>query len=168
MILTIIVNIVSSLLFLFIILLLLRPKIKISYFICKNEGYQIKVINKSFFSAFDIKTELAINTKKIDSDGSTSNRYIPAQLVVKEIFKLPPYKPFGNKKSTPNAVRFRTMENLNEIIADSNKSILFMITARHGLTGITSVFSKEFFQLSEIVEGNFTNGNSFSYISSKE
>ncbi|MFN5557594.1 MAG: hypothetical protein ACK48F_15360, partial [Chryseotalea sp.] len=60
---------IGSFIFLFIILLILRPKIDIASFICKvqKEGkayYTFKFVNKSFFHAHDLKIELYV-TKKI-------------------------------------------------------------------------------------------------------
>src|ERR1035437_5929071 len=57
---------VASLIFLFIVLVFLRPKIEISPFICKQINnldketdffYVFKIINKSYFSAFDVQIE---------------------------------------------------------------------------------------------------------------
>lgn len=56
--------IVASLIFLFIVLFLFKPKIKIAPYLCKvaNVGevpyYSFKFVNMSFFPAHDVKIEL--------------------------------------------------------------------------------------------------------------
>ena len=56
--------IVASLMFLFIVLFLFKPKIRIAPFLCKltNPGepvyYSFKFVNTSFFPAHDVKIEL--------------------------------------------------------------------------------------------------------------
>src|SRR5450432_2126843 len=64
------VKVISSLVFLIVVLICFKPKIKISPFICKPklpEGeppyYQIKIVNKSWFNAFDVKVELHLLEK---------------------------------------------------------------------------------------------------------
>lgn len=157
-------NILASTLFIFILILLLKPKIKISHFICKNDGFIIKMVNKSFFTAYDIKVELCINVKTLSNDGMVSNNYRPISLTVNSVFQIPPYRPLFIRRTTPNAVRFRTYDKLDEILSEVDKSVIFMITAKHGFSGMPGVFSQEYFDVTEIKIGEFTSGNKFGFL----
>lgn len=161
-------NILASAIFILLLLFLLKPKIKISHFICKNDGFQFKIVNRSFFTAYDVKVELCINLKALSNDGMLSNNYRPISLTVNSVFQIPPFRPLFIRSSTPNAVRFRTYENLDAILAESEKSIIFMVSARHGFSGIPGVFSHEYFDVTDIKIGEFTSGNKFNFLQLNE
>lgn len=156
----IICNLVASFTFIILLLNFLKPKIAISNFVCKNEGYQIKIVNKSYFKIYDIKAELYLCTKYIDKvDGQIHNRFNPLTLVVSNIFQLPSYPyPLSKDKTSSFAARFRTFDDLASIITEKNQTVVFMLTAKHGLSGLTSVLIQEYSSLTQIKEGFFTSG----------
>ena len=54
---------------------------------------------------------------------------------------------------------FITYENISEIIDNERNSIKIQVTLKHGLTGLTKVFSAEYVSTSDIAKGHFAFGN---------
>ena len=50
-------------------------------------------------------------------------------------------------------------ENISEIIDNERNSIKIQVTLKHGLTGLTKVFSAEYVSTSDIAKGHFAFGN---------
>ena len=161
----------ASLAFLFTVLICFKPKLKLSDFICKNNNqfknvyttyYFFKIVNKSLFSAYDINVELNIIEKYPTSpSGMMNKRTIPLSLELDFVSHLPPFRPKWWRKDAEHCIRFRTKDNLDEIIADEHKSVQLQVTLRHGLTGLVKVFYQDYADLSLIKEGKFTYGTKF-------
>lgn len=173
---TIVVNILCSLIasfiFLFMVLYILRPKISISSIISKqknsfDEGldftYAFKIINQSIFSGFDVQLELfSLQQYRVEAKG-INNRIKLVPLKINEIKHLPPYvrtKTCNKTSFAPHAVMFRTNENLEEIVKSESKTLQLQITLRHGLTGLSRVYQKDYINLDDIKVGEFKFGNS--------
>ncbi|RYE35828.1 MAG: hypothetical protein EOP42_05545 [Sphingobacteriaceae bacterium] len=165
-------SIVASFLFLFIVLYSLRPKISISSIISKqknsfDEGfdftYAFKIINQSVFSGFDVQLELfSLQQYRVEAKG-INNRIKSIPLKISEIKHLPPYvrtKTCNKTSFAPHAVMFRTNENLEEIVKNESKTLQLQITLRHGLTGLSRVYQKDYINLDDIKLGEFRFGNS--------
>ena len=156
----IICNIAASLIFLFIVLVALKPKIAISNVICKNTGYQIQIVNKSVFMSYDINAKLWICTKDAESQGGEIDKTFDSiTLVVDSIFRIPPRPWLFGKEKTYVASRFRTHQDLNKILTEGNQSIIIMVSAKHGLSGLTEFFSKEYSDVKQIKDGKFASGD---------
>ena len=86
-------SIVASFIFLFLVLLFFKPKVRLSPFVCKGrfmEGdntdyFFIKIINVSFFSAYDVSVELLEVDSYPTINGQMNNRFIPLTLVLNHI-----------------------------------------------------------------------------------
>jgi hypothetical protein len=160
-------GIISSFVFLFIILFLLRPSIKISPYISKqtdNKGtyYQFKILNTSFFSVFNVQCEL-VAMARIAAEGSNMNvKFNPIELQNSFTDHLPRY--MSKKKSAPyalHAYRFRTYSTeIHKLLEDSGRSLQFSVTARHGLSGLSKHFKQEFATPTVLKETSFKFGNS--------
>ena len=169
---SILTSLVSSFIFLFLVLLILRPRISISPVICKgrlnqedkNEYFFIKIVNHSLFSAFDVKCELI----KVDTynaeNGKVHTRNLPINLVTGNIQHIPSFRPDFIRKGAPYAIRIRSEENLNSILNNDYKSIVIKVFLRHGLSGLAKVVTKEYTDISQIVNGRFKFGKSFEVI----
>jgi|SRR6476661_3429074 len=165
-------SIVGSLIFLFIVLIFLKPKIRISPFVCKSPSpfpteqaeiaYYIKVVNMSLFTAYDLKAELHILERyATPPKGMMNVRQVPLTLVAGNLSNLDGYRPFWWRKEAEHCIRFRTLDNLDDILKADTKSVEFKVILRHGLTGLSKVYSQEYADLTEIKVGKFSYGTKF-------
>ena len=163
-------SLVASLIFLFILLIFLRPRVKIAPIIClqkdifentSRDCYIFKIINLSYFSAYDISLELCNQVTYPVKDG-INYRYFPLKLKTNHLNFVAPYRPRWYKKEYGKyAMLFITYENISEIIDNERNSIKIQVTLKHGLTGLTKVFSAEYVSTSDIAKGYFAFGNNF-------
>ncbi|UUC44281.1 hypothetical protein [Flavobacterium cerinum] len=172
----IICSVIASLIFLFIILFFLKPSINICPFICKGKVefdndtiyHSFKIVNQSWFSAFDIKLELyELRKYPIPPNGAMNTRYTSIALILNTISKIPPYRPVCMRKEVIQAIRIRTSIDIEELLKDPNVSVQLEVSLRHGLTGLTKVFKVDYCDISEVKKGKFTYGTKFDYIKCK-
>jgi hypothetical protein len=160
--------IVASLIFLFIVLLLFKPKIKIAPFLCKLAGpgepeyYSFKFVNRSFFSAHDVKIELHKIRKIPMGGGKYNNEREKLKLVNGQVSHIPGRASFWNRKDTdPHCLTVRSIENISEILSDQYNGISLQVSLKHGLTGLSKVFDQEYGSGTTIVNGRFIPGPKF-------
>lgn len=167
------VNLVSSFVFLYLVLYMLRPKISICNQIVRQKSeipgeanrdtYVFKIVNKSMFDAFDIQLELfSLKQIKVTSNG-INERSVPLSLKLKEIKHIPPYmktRVCKKRSYAKHAVLFRSFEDIDSILKDENQTIQLQITLRHGLTGLSRVYKTDYISHDDIIEGQFEFGNS--------
>ena len=166
---SILCSIVASFIFLFLVLLFFKPKVRISPFVCKGkfmeddsiEYYFIKLVNVSLFSAYDISIELLEVDRYPTSNGQMNNRFRPLTLVLNHVSHIPGYRPSWIRKNAPYAIRVRTTEDLANILANDHKSVMVKISLRHGLTGLVKVHSKEYTDCDQVKNGKFNYGLKF-------
>lgn len=162
-------SVLASFIFLFIVLILYKPKLRVSPHICKgkfqssdpNDYYFIKIVNTSIFSAYDINMELFEIDKYPTTNGQMNVRHKPLSLVLSKVSNIDGYKPGWITKNASYAVRVRTSENLNAILMDDYKSVIIKISLRHGLTGLVKVITQEYTDCSQIKKGKFEYGRKF-------
>jgi hypothetical protein len=163
-------SLLASLVFLFLILFLFKPKLRICPFLCKSrlgfDGDQeyclFKIVNYSFFSAYDVKAELSLLRKyPVPPSGMMNVRYMPLEMALNKISHIPPFRPAWWRKSADHAVRLRTKENLMRFLEDDYCSIELRVSLRHGLTGLSRVVRYEYSHISQLKMGNFTYGSKF-------
>jgi hypothetical protein len=167
-------GLVSSFVFLFVVLVLFKPSIKIADIICKNDNqfkddpqlyYFFKIVNRSIFSAYDLRVELnVIERYPTPPSGMMNKRTIPLTLVLSYVSHLPAYRPGWWRKDAEHCMRFRTIDNLDNIVDDPHKSVQLQITLRHGLTGLVKVFYQDYADVSLIKTGKFSYGTKIGYI----
>jgi hypothetical protein len=165
-------SVIASFIFLFLVLIFFKPKIRISPFVCKGkymegdetEYYFIKLINISLFSAYDVVIELLEVDRYPTPNGQMNNRFRPLTLVLSHVSHIPAYRPSWLRKNAPYAVRIRTTEELNKILTNDYKSVMVKISLRHGLTGLVKVHSKEYTDSTQIKNGKFDYGLKFGSI----
>jgi hypothetical protein len=159
---------VASLIFLFIVLLLFKPKIRIANFLCQpgiyNEEiyYLFKFVNISVFSAHDIKVELHKIRKIPMGGGQFKNEYQKLTLLNGDISHIPGRLPFWKKNmANPHCVTVRTHERLEQILRDASNGISLRVSLKHGLTGLSKVFDQEYGNVEDIKLGKFKPGTKF-------
>lgn len=159
--------IVASLIFLFIVLLLFKPKIKICPFLChvNNNGdpfYQFKFVNHSFFSAHDVKVELSTIRRIPMGGGNYNNEYKDLTLVNGMISHIPGRRIFWVKNmANPHCITVRSYDHINAILADDLNGITLKVSLKHGLTGLSKVFEQEYANEQDIMNGKFKPGTKF-------
>jgi hypothetical protein len=160
--------IVASLVFLFIVLFLFKPKIKIAPYLCKvaNVGavpyYSFKFVNMSFFPAHDVKIELHKIRKIPMGEGKYNNEREKLELVNGQVSHVPGRALFWNRKDTdPHCLTVRSIENIGEILNDPYNGISLQVGLRHGLTGLSKVLDQEYGSGTTIANGRFKPGTKF-------
>ena len=163
--------ITASLIFLFIVLLLFKPKIRICSFLCKYTTagnppiYIFKFINLSYFPAHEIRVELHKIRKIPMGSGKFNNEYHKLTLLNGEISHIPARVPFWNKNAAnPHCVTVRSKENINNILSDDSNAIILKVSLKHGLTGLSKVFEHEYAQEQAIKIGKFKPGTQFAVL----
>lgn len=164
-------SVAASLVFLYLVLILFKPKIGISKFIVYNSTYAddpgevhyyIKIVNYSLFSAYDVKVELTEQRYyPTPPTGSLNKRLKPIELPMNYMQHLPPYRPKWIRKEAAHCMRFRADENLLEIVQREHSCLRFQVLARHGLTGLVKVFHKEYSDKIQVKAGQFKYGTRF-------
>jgi hypothetical protein len=167
-------SLVASFVFLFAILVFLRPSIKIGKTIVMekdNEGkdcYRIKFYNTSIFSAYDAIINLvALDEQPAEPKGKHIyfNDIPLTKYEFNVIFRWLPM--ILTKNYAHNCTQIKTFENLEDILKHPNKSLQLKITLRHGLTGLSKTFVKNYHTKAILEKGSFAFGNSFEVIKTK-
>lgn len=167
----IIFNLFCSLLasFIFIILLLyfLKPQIKIVEKIAfKNikidgdegqDAYLFKIINKSFFSAYEIKAQLSSYKIIQGENGIIDHHYTHIPLRNDNVPHIEAYSWF--RDDGKNCIVFITYNQISKLLKNENGNIELLISAKHGLTGLTHIFKFSFTTESYVKNGKFKSGN---------
>ena len=165
--LSILASLTASILFIFLLLIWLRPNVKISPQICKYKDtfdnserycYLFKIVNLSWFSAYDISVDLSSLVSYPVKEGMNF-RFSPLTLKTDKLNFIAPYRASWLKKNYGEyAMIFRTFDDLSGILNDERKSIKIQVTLRHGLTGLSKVYYMDFVNCSDIKEGHFIFG----------
>ncbi|MBK9689123.1 MAG: hypothetical protein IPO65_15740 [Saprospiraceae bacterium] len=159
---------VASFLFLYAILIIYKPKFSISSTISygkisNGDGqnwYSIKICNKSLFPAYDVKFELHQGEFSTAGTPGKHNRRLTKLPLVRDnvsYIKGSFSSYFGND-TAEYACRVRTGEDLRSILTDDHKEVVFQVTSRHGLTGLTKVHTMVYSNSNAIVNGSFEYG----------
>lgn len=152
---SVLASLLASFIFLFLILFFLAPSIKISPFIVRRNGitsrnepetvYVFKFINKSFFKCFDINLELFKLESLPQEEGKWDTRFKRMDMVESSLKFVPGFWYFGEINKTANfAVLPKTFDDIESLIDDDHVYLQLQVTARHGLTGLSRVFKKDF------------------------
>ncbi|QRQ99758.1 hypothetical protein [Dyadobacter sandarakinus] len=169
---SLIANLATSFIFLFALLFLFRPTIRISPHIAtisREEAngipggriYVFKIVNKSFFRAFDLKLEVSQKMSIQAPEGKKNKRTIPLNLVKASYNHIPPYWYIGE---TDYAIQFITTDDVRNILSTNQHAhIELIVICKHGLTGLGSVFVKNY-SVHDIQEGTFKSGNTFKMV----
>lgn len=158
---------ISSFLFIFVLLIFLKPKFDIVPLIAKSDSpfdnsdaicYSFKIINKSIFGAYDIEAR-SNYYYIIQGENSIINKvFSKIELKTNKINYISGYIPF-KKNYGNNCIQFISYENLSDKMKSSSTHIQFQITARHSLTGLNNIFTHEFVNKNVIKDGRFKEGN---------
>lgn len=164
-------NILASIVFLFLILWLLRPQIKICGGIAKTTSsfvgdgkqvfYLFKFINKSFFSAYDVLIELH-QVESYAVDHGMNYKFTSIKVECPTVSAVSPFRPAWLGKSyAKHAIIFHTLVDLQGVLKDEMKSLEVHISLKHGVSGLPKIYKVKYSDLSCVKEGRFAFGNNF-------
>lgn len=161
-----IIYIFTSLIFIYILLKTLSPRIKISPYISKQningtEVFIFKVVNMSRFNAYNVKFSLAKRTPYI-LDGKVNHRLETVKLRKHKLFSIPHYKKgegFGDY-----AALIGTTLDISQNIGVDNLDYELSVSVCHGLSNLTKVDRKRFKNSGVIYTNPFKFGKSLDII----
>lgn len=140
-----------------------RPKIEISPKIARtltDDGhvFRIKLVNKSRFPAVDVQFAVYLRSKRNVAGGEVYGR---RQLDC-ESSVIPVLSRYSKDDDQAEyALRIKINDSLDEVWKnDSLQSIRIALFARHGFSGAFNSFKMDYFQKSDIEDGNFRWGES--------
>lgn len=163
----ILLSIFSSFLFIYILLFTMRPKIRISPNICymafapdHTYFYLFKIVNTSIYYASDVEISLVKKVPYMVENGKRINyRLVEIETSKKFQKHIPKLK--RNKNYGDHAYLIRTDYDIMTDIRDKNTTIQLSISAKHGLTNLTKIVSKDFITETQIFKDKeFRFGNS--------
>ena len=152
----ILISVFSSFLFIFILLFAMRPKIKISPYICyakvapEDEYYFIfKIVNRSLFYCFDVNINLVKKEPHIVNRGSKINHRI---VEIETSSKFKNHLPKSKRKQGygDHAYLIRTKYDLMEDIENKDITIQLSISSKHGLTNLTKIETQNFTSIDNV------------------
>jgi hypothetical protein len=156
------VGISSSLVFVLVILRLLKPKIKISGKICfkndenGNKFYFFKLVNNSIYDAYSIEFALHKKTPYIVDKIKVNHNIDKIELSTNSLYSIPRKK--KDKGYGEHGILVRTFEDLSKEIDTENLEYVLFVSAKHGLSNLTSVTTMNFEDSSVFHKGNFKFG----------
>jgi hypothetical protein len=159
-------NLIASFVFLFTILFFLRPSIKIADKIASHRDennqpcFRIKFYNTSLYSGYDVIINLR-ELEEIPAHPKGKDIYVRnVDLTTPQFPYIPRWLPkVFLKVHAHHCIQVKTFENLQSILAQPNKSLQIRITLRHGLSGLSKNFVKDFQKPKAIIDGEYEFGN---------
>jgi hypothetical protein len=164
-------GIIGSFIFLFMVLIFLKPKVRVAKFLCKlgtssgNPLYIFKFVNLSFFSAHEVNIELLRIRRIPMGNGDINHEYEKLNLKNSFISHLPSRPTFWQRdKSNLHCIVVRSNDDLNAILKDEMQGVIIKVSLKHGLTGLSNVFEYEYGNEADIKTGKFKPGTKFGVI----
>lgn len=162
-----ILSVTANLVFLFIILFLLKPEVTISdqianYKINGIDRYAVKVVNKSYFSAYDVEPALYV-VKLIPANPSGYHKDYISKIEFKKVTSYLGRRTFFDDKTGKHeyASWYITFENLKDLIEEENTMLEFRISLKHELSNLARTQEKQYSRRSNIKEGQFVSGKKY-------
>jgi len=154
-------SIFASILFLYYVLFFMRPNIKISPVIARyknmipesniqwgDQVYYIKIVNRSLHPAYDVKFQLSELVRLPAGNGKMNERRKVLSFYKDALWHIPRHKKAKSNTFAPHAVVSLIQDDILPILEDVNKCIEVQVILRHGLTGLSKVFTQEFGDIS--------------------
>lgn len=164
-------GVLTSFVSLFVLLFFFRPRVRICCQISthiKSYGgnaarwYCFKIINKSFFRAFDLRVEIIQKIPVTGPEGKTNHRTVPLSLIKEQYNYVAPFR-FGEKSEY--AMWFLTDDDITTMLNENEHHLIELrVICKHALTGLGGVFVRTYSK-HDIKEGTFKSGDTFEIVS---
>lgn len=159
--------IIASLIFLFVVLIFFRPYIKISKHIAshRDEGgkpcFRFKFYNCSIFSGHDVLIDLR-ELEEIPANPKGKDILVRnIELTTSKFPYIPRFLPrFLVNNYAYHCVQVKTYEDICKILTERRKSLQIRIILKHGLTGLSKNYIRNFHTEKCLIDGEFEFGNS--------
>ncbi len=167
--------VIAAYISIFVILFFLRPKIKISKKICKQKDrfdstkdcFVFKVVNKSWFHAFDLSVKLIqcdaviAMTSQNRNDLRITTIELEHPTTFTHVAKNTPWfwKKITSRDNGYYAIQFKTYEKITKALDDEHSTLRLQVIMRHGLSGLTHVFHRDYRNTQSLFSGYFGFGN---------
>ena len=130
-----------------------------------KEYYTFKVINRSFFSGFDMKIE-ANFCKRTTANKKGKHKHVTRdklELTTPTWVHIPAWKWVDeNTEEAPHCITVRCLrEDLKKLISENQDYIEFQVTLKHGFSNLTKTFIKQYHGEFCFKNGKFDFGNTF-------
>jgi len=152
------ISVLSSFIFIFLLLYLMRPKIKISPYICytkmkpENHYYYVfKIVNRSLFYTYDINISLVKKVPYMVNKGKKINNRI-VEIETSSNYKN--HLPKSKRKIGygDHAYLIRTKYDIKKDILNKDITVKLSISSKHGLTNLTRVVTQDFLSSDVIIK----------------
>lgn len=163
----IVCSVIASFIFVYLLLIILKPKFRLIPIIARQDSpfddvpdicYAFKIVNKSLFGAYDVEARANFYTLRMGENGIYHRIFHKIELKTSKINYVPRRKLF-KKNYGDNCIQFFTYENLLDEVKDNKKYVQLQVTARHGLSGLSNIFTYDFIDNSFIKNGMFCAGD---------
>lgn len=155
---SVITSVLSSLI-IFTLLLLFRPRIRISRQIAKHihgqrgtTVYTFKIHNRSIIKLIDLRVEAMLVTNQ-PYNGSCILKVQELNFTRSNFIRLYGFSPFDNEAKY--ACRLSVVDDLGQLWTNHSQHIEFIVSARHPWSGLNRWFIRKYYLPDAIVEGEF-------------
>nr|WP_299074354.1 hypothetical protein [uncultured Allomuricauda sp.] len=163
-------GLLASGIFLYILFLTLKPKLKISEWVCihkeeveEEDGngnkikktidwYEFKVVNKSLYNAYDVRFSLNLRVPFIVNSDRVNHDLLPIEMREGNLPYIPRYR--RAKNMAEHAILVGTKHDIMTDINTPNLDYELTVIAKHGLSNMTSIAYKRFKSKSCVKEGH--------------
>lgn len=157
------ISVFSSFLFIYLLLLVLRPNFIIAENICykkDNDGnkfFFFKIVNKSMFSLYNVEIKLHERVPYIVDNVKVNHQMNLKELSTEKIYCIPKFK--KEKGYGEHAILIRTFDDISENINQKNLDYQLTVSGKHGLSNITRVIFQRFTNKKCLHDGEFKFGS---------
>ncbi|WP_422858888.1 hypothetical protein ACOKFD_16275 [Flagellimonas sp. S174] len=170
MVIKIICGLLASAVFLYILFIALKPKLKISEWVCiyeeekeeKDENgkpvkkntvwYEFKVVNRSLYNAYDVRFSLNLRVPFIVNSNKVNHNILPIEMREDYLPYIPRYR--RAKGFAEHAIIVGTKHDIMTDINTANLDYELTVIAKHGLSNMTSIAYKRFESKSCVKKGH--------------
>lgn len=158
-----IIGLVTSTVFVLVILRMLKPKIEISDMICVEEDKEsgkklfiFKIVNMSKFDSYSIEFELHRREPYIVDKNKVNHKVNRIELTTSKLYTIPSFK--KDKGYGDHAILIATPYDISNDINENNLEYMLFVSAKHGLSNLTKVKTQTFENSEVFHNGSFKFG----------
>lgn len=153
-------GLISAFIFIFLVFFIFKPWFVIGSHISANNGeFRFKMVNITPFKCTDLN--IFLRQVVVHDLKKGCNFEFQMLEIKKNPFIYVPSIFSGIRESRPNCLQLTTEKDIRGIIESNGTYVEIIIVAKHGLSGLQSIYKKRFKHIDSIIDGNFENGFTF-------